>query len=1111
MMNTPPSTLSARPHSRALHQRPSSSLSQRPPSSASFARPVSSASLRPQSRVSRPSSRISRPATRQSTRLAPLCQKLITQITGLTLENDEEDFRITLDFVSRNLEHATATKGGPSSDMATMDKHFHGFLEKSRIQSNDTLAEALEMSYRKVKDSAKELTNIDGDIKLAHLPDHLQLLTLLSAAPVESTLKHADAYVEAIINPPEPPPSLTWKDILAEEPFEGQHWEGIYGLPSGSTVEGWENTSDGSTPSLSPWDDDSDDLDDNDSFPYTEDTPSSPSPVERVSSYGQPNLSLSYQHRRVVEELEARQYWREEWRTDADLSRPFNLGDASTLGPSLSRALGERTTLLIDGPEREKYINEHDAVREVLMCLQGRKNLMITSNSRSPSLMRPSPSAPRLVHLTLGSQTSILSSFAQLASTMSHIRKFTSAVLSNVFSTSESPLSSTHLLSHGTRSQTIEAFADAVDSQLQKFDRWCADKEERICCAHAGLGNQLVVSLLGLEKDVRDAFSVTFDLLLAILRELMGYVMQSDNTSNEGIWLLVSLSSRVPPAAVTTHLLDACLRAVEEQSSLGDKITAEALTEVFVRSAQPVWAMVGRWVGDGMPVRDTWEVSDNQTLDEEFFVEDHELPLMDPDFWADGYVLRTWSDFEAPTADAKALSVPVFLERIADRILETGKAVGLLRILGIPLLNDADGDVHWPSLETLIGQHKRDTSDPEGLAHLISDKIAPYYTSSGSRLTHVLTEDCDLSRHITAIEGLYLMTRGDVIGHFADVLFAKASVYLYQYAGANADRQMNSQQHWQDFHFLNSAFRDVVDANNATKYIETSLVRLSYRGSKTTVIAQTVKALDGLLVEYAVPFPLAYIFTSRVFSIYGSIFAFLLQIRRAKNVLERILVRGDIGSKRHMKHELKVFYAMRGKLSWFINTLLNFLTTHVLYSQLAMFHENFKGAESLDEMIKIHNDHLDTIQRGCLLHPETSALHRAVLSALDMCLHFSSIFVSFSGDNTHDISRLSIVMKRHRSRRQRRLRRDVIDDESDDDDHHDETVGDALELEPSFSLAASVANYEGDLPDHLDKLSSELDGVVRFVRRGSEAWAGSMSKAAPAFGALAFALEDWDL
>jgi len=122
---------------------------------------------------------------------------------------------------------------------------------------------------------------------------------------------------------------------LAEEPFEGQHWEGVYGLPSGSTVEGWEETSDGSTPSLSPWDEDEDDWDDNDSFPYTDDPCSSPVPVDQVSSHEQPKLNLPYHHRRVVEELQARQYWRDEWRTDADLSRPFNLGDASTLGSLL--------------------------------------------------------------------------------------------------------------------------------------------------------------------------------------------------------------------------------------------------------------------------------------------------------------------------------------------------------------------------------------------------------------------------------------------------------------------------------------------------------------------------------------------------------------------------------------------------------------------------------------------------------------------------------------------------------------------------------------------------------------------------------------------------------
>lgn len=134
---------------------------------------------------------------------------------------------------------------------------------------------------------------------------------------------------------------------------------------------------------------------------------------------------------------------------------------------------------------------------------------------------------------------------------------------------------------------------------------------------------------------------------------------------------------------------------------------------------------------------------------------------------------------------------------------------------------------------------------------------------------------------------------------------------------------MDAQQSWGDFHFLNTAFNDVVEANlgaGAQKWIRAPLVRLSYRSGsrdKDKTIVRTVKAIDGLLVEYAVPFPLTYIFRPGTLQVYGDIFVFLLQIRRAKSVLERILVRGDSG-KSKLRAELKIFYAMRSRFSWFI-------------------------------------------------------------------------------------------------------------------------------------------------------------------------------------------------
>jgi gamma-tubulin complex component 5 len=127
---------------------------------------------------------------------------------------------------------------------------------------------------------------------------------------------------------------------------------------------------------------------------------------------------------------------------------------------------------------------------------------------------------------------------------------------------------------------------------------------------------------------------------------------------------------------------------------------------------------------------------------------------------------------------------------------------------------------------------------------------------------------------------------------------------------------MDNNQPWNDFHFLNSAFSDTVSASGNPPWISASLVRFAYRGSrdKSSVTHRTVKVIDGLLVEYAVPFPLTYIFTPRVLQKYGSIFLWMLQVRRAKSVLERILVRDKLegGS------EVKVFYAMRSRLSWFV-------------------------------------------------------------------------------------------------------------------------------------------------------------------------------------------------
>jgi len=115
--------------------RPPSSATQRPPSSLST-RPVSSASTRPQSRFShRPHSRHAR------SRLIPICQALVSQITGihgLRVGDDAEDddtegdeFRELVEYAVKSLESSTINKAAASVDLSVIDRQMNGYIVSS--------------------------------------------------------------------------------------------------------------------------------------------------------------------------------------------------------------------------------------------------------------------------------------------------------------------------------------------------------------------------------------------------------------------------------------------------------------------------------------------------------------------------------------------------------------------------------------------------------------------------------------------------------------------------------------------------------------------------------------------------------------------------------------------------------------------------------------------------------------------------------------------------------------------------------------------------------------------------------------------------------------------
>ena len=130
-------------------------------------------------------------------------------------------------------------------------------------------------------------------------------------------------------------------------------------------------------------------------------------------------------------------------------------------------------------------------------------------------------------------------------------------------------------------------------------------------------------------------------------------------------------------------------------------------------------------------------------------------------------------------------------------------------------------------------------------------------------------------------------------------------------------KQIDGKKMWTDHFLLNTAFRDASELAKSD-WIETGLIRLSYKSSWTNARKRSVTSFDGLNIEYSAPFPLIFVFDAPSLTKYNTICVLLLQLRRAKTVLDDILLRTPAANIVRTQDELKVFYATRSRLSWFV-------------------------------------------------------------------------------------------------------------------------------------------------------------------------------------------------
>ncbi|KAL8286180.1 hypothetical protein RQP46_004668 [Phenoliferia psychrophenolica] len=667
-----------------------------------------------------------------------------------------------------------------------------------------------------------------------------------------------------------------------------------------------------------------------------------------------------------------------------------------------------------------------------------------------------SAAAPSVLHLTQATFHSLLSTFLPTLSSLSMLDSF---LLKTLRRTSPS-------LPHSW-SPTIEAFASAVSTSLLSFRTWCSTYESSILAPPTPTS---LISLLRLSHDV----SLLSPTLSALVRALATF----DHP----------LSMRQHPCLASSLLLNSLQSEVERAYEIGSFVRAEALQDVLCTTVRPLWTLLGDWVlrghlGSGGGRNDFW-VRRNEDVE----------GVGDPAFFRAGFEL--WS-----REGEMSWTVPRMMEAVAEDALECGKVVFLLRTLSPGGGGGGDLLAEWPPFAQLLGRHRPPPApspptsplSPSETIHLallspllappphfsppsssyptnipphsvlrsfsqtlssrVEETCAPLFATFHERLHRVFYDDSRFEYHLEAIQGVFLMRKGFEIGTFLGSVFE------------TMDRGLA----WTDFQLLNSTWRRAVGPDN--EWTDPTLVRFRVAGRNVQPSSRSVKVFSHLQIE------------PETMMSYSNIFTFLLQVRRAKHLIDRLSLTKPTPSSASFasRRDLKRFYSLRLQLSWIVTTLFDFWMTVIQKEVESLARVVRGGATSVQALVGAHRAHVDLISERLLLTPEMAPQHRSVLILLDLCVSASDAWSTL-----HTPSPSSYLRHRSNLRFRRHRRRSSLsslsDDDGNSDDEDKDRDDDAGRAEASFvsfveeSFGSRAERMGVDTEEMVKELSSPLPG-----------------------------------
>ncbi|CAH2321645.1 gamma-tubulin complex component 2 [Pelobates cultripes] len=468
-----------------------------------------------------------------------------------------------------------------------------------------------------------------------------------------------------------------------------------------------------------------------------------------------------------------------------------------------------------------------------------------------------------------------------------------------------------------------------------------------------------------------------------LVKEYMILITQLEHLQRQGLLSLQKLWFYIQPTLRTMEVLASLAISLDKGECLGgatlsllhdrtfgytgDSQAQELCLYLTKAASAPYFEILERWIYRGI-INDPYS---------EFMVEEHELKKekiqedYNDKYWDKRYTIVQQQ-------------IPSFLQKVADKILSTGKYLNVVRECG--------HDVTCPDAREIIYTLKE---------RAYVEQIEKVYSYASKVLLDFLMEEKELVARLRSIKHYFLMDQGDFFVHFMDLTEEELKKSVDDIIPTRLEALLELALRMSTAN--TDPFKDDLKIELMPHDLITQLLRvlaIETRQEKALINADptelSLSGLEAFSFDYIVKWPLSLIINRKALTRYQMLFRHMFYCKHVERLLCNVWI-SNKAAKQFSLHSAKWFagaFTLRQRMLNFVQNIQYYMMFEVMEPTWHILEKNLKSASNIDDVLSHHNNFLDNCLKDCMLtNPELLKIFSKLMS---VCVMFTNCLQRFT-------------------------------------------------------------------------------------------------------------------